>query len=44
MDPKIWGPPGWFFIHSVTLVYPDNPTETEKNNFKRFFLNLGKSL
>ena len=30
MDPLIWGPHAWFFLHSITLVYPDNPSEQEK--------------
>jgi hypothetical protein len=26
LNPKIWGPSGWFFIDSIVLSYPDNPT------------------
>ena len=37
MDPRIWGPPAWTFLHSVTLAYPDNPTETDRTNYKKFF-------
>jgi len=44
MDPKWWGPHCWFFIHSVTLGYPDNPTEVDKQNFKQFFESIGKVL
>lgn len=44
MDPKWWGPHCWFFIHSVTLGYPNNPTEADKQNFKQFFESLGKVL
>ena len=42
MDPKIWGPHAWFFMHSITLVYPDEPTDNDKNNIKQFFNYLGK--
>ena len=40
MDPRIWGPPAWTFLHSVTLAYPDNPTETDRTNYGTFFNNL----
>lgn len=44
MDPKIWGPHGWFFIDSVVLNYPDNPTDTDKTNMINFFNILGNML
>ena len=44
MDPLIWGPHAWFFLHSITLVYPDNPSEQEKINFFNFFKTLGNIL
>lgn len=37
VDPKLWGKSGWIFLHSVTLGYPNNPTEEDKNNYKIFF-------
>ena len=37
MDPKIWGPPTWFFLHSITLNYPYNPTQQDIDNYKNFF-------
>ena len=37
MDPEIWGPHGWKFLHSMTLSYPDNPSENDRNNFSQFF-------
>lgn len=40
MDPRVWGPPAWTFLHSVTLAYPDNPTETDRTNYGTFFNNL----
>ena len=40
MDPKIWGQHAWFFMHSITLVYPNNPTEQDKQNILNFFKNI----
>lgn len=37
MDPKVWGPHGWVFLHSITLGYPTCPTDKEKESFKTFF-------
>lgn len=37
LGPDIWGPHGWKFIHYITLSYPQDPTEENKNNFKNFF-------
>ena len=37
MDPEVWGPHGWQFLHSITLAYPDNPTLEDKNNHAQFF-------
>jgi hypothetical protein len=44
MEPSIWGPHGWFFLHSITMNYPENPTEIDKLNYKTFFNSLGKVL
>lgn len=37
LDPRIWGPKAWFFLHSVALNYPKNPTDQDKQNYKQFF-------
>lgn len=44
MEPNIWGPPAWTFLHSVTLNYPDNPSSEHKTNYKNFFESLGDVL
>lgn len=40
MNPKIWGPHAWIFLHSITMAYPDCPKEDEKQSIKNFFYNL----
>ena len=40
MNPKIWGKHAWIFLHSITLAYPNCPTDEEKNNTKNFFISL----
>lgn len=44
MEPKIWGPSAWIFLHSVTLNYPDNQSSQHKENYKKFFESLGDVL
>ena len=47
MMTKVWGPPGWMFLHIVTMGYPvkiDNFNEEHlmrKRKIKEFFNNLG---
>ena len=40
MHPKVWGPPTWIFLHSVTFNYPDNPTDIDKEIHRSFFHSL----
>lgn len=40
MNPKIWGPHGWFFMHSIALNYPNNPTFKQKQDYFNFFKSL----
>ena len=40
MDPDVWGPYGWYFLHSITLAYPDNPTDDDKTYHKNFLESL----
>jgi len=44
LNPKVWGPHGWFFMHSITLAYPDSPTKEDKENIINFFNSVGKVL
>jgi len=44
MDPKIWGPKAWFFLHSVTMGYPEKPSSKDRENYANFFNSLGHIL
>lgn len=35
--PKIWGPPTWKSLHSITFAYPNNPTKEDKKHYRIFF-------
>lgn len=37
IDPKLWGKHFWATAHYITISYPNDPTETEKENVKKFF-------
>jgi hypothetical protein len=40
MKPEIWGPHAWIFLHSVTMEYPDSPTNVDKENMTNFMESL----
>lgn len=40
MNPEVWGPSGWLFLHTITLNYPNNPTMYDKQYYKNFFISL----
>lgn len=44
MEPNVWGPHTWIFLHTITLNYPDNPTKLDKINMMEFFNNLSNIL
>lgn len=41
---KVWGPLLWVVLHIITLNYPNNPTDNDKKQYKRFFVSLGNVL
>jgi hypothetical protein len=41
---KIWGPPLWDSLHSITFGYPKLPTEEQKDSYKQFFTLIGDVL
>jgi len=40
MDPDIWGPSAWKFLHSVSFTYPLQPSNQDKEHYKQFFEQL----
>lgn len=44
MDPNIWGPGAWLYLHSITINYPNNPTELQKKLYKNFFINFSNTI
>ena len=40
MDPNLWGPGAWFFLHAITRTYPVRPSETKRTAAVRFFNSL----
>jgi hypothetical protein len=36
MGTRLWGPLGWMTLHSITLNYPDNPTDSDKKTIAAF--------
>lgn len=42
--PRTWGPPLWSFLHTISFNYPVKPTKAHKEDYKRFFRDLGRVL
>lgn len=40
LEPSIWGPHYWFFLHSITFTYPKNPNSVTKKKYYDFVSNL----
>jgi len=40
LDPKVWGPHYWFFLHTVAMTYPHYPNTVTKKKFYEFIQNL----
>ena len=44
INPEIWGPSLWKFLHFLTLSYPENPSEEEQNRMFDFLTSLQEIL
>jgi hypothetical protein len=44
MQTRVWGPAGWIFLHCVAQNYPQEPTESQKEDYRSFFKLAGKVL
>jgi len=40
LDPKIWGPHYWFFLHTLAMTYPHHPNSITKKKYYEFIMNL----
>jgi len=40
MNTVFWGKSGWQFLHTLTFIYPENPTFTDKVNMRDFMTSL----
>jgi len=40
LDPTIWGPHYWFFLHTIAITYPLHPNEVTKKKYYDFIQSL----
>ena len=40
LDSEIWGPPFWFFLHTITICYPEYPNTVIKKKYYDFVQNI----
>ena len=40
LDPTIWGPHFWFFLHTIAMTYPIRPNEVTRKKYYEFILSL----
>jgi hypothetical protein len=40
LDPKVWGPHYWFFLHTLAMTYPHHPNTVTKKKYYEFIQNL----
>ena len=40
----VWGPPAWFFLHTITFNYPLKPTKKQKQHYLKLFTVLRHTL
>ncbi len=40
MDPTKWGPHLWFFLHTVSFNFPENPSFKNKTDYNDFYNSL----
>ena len=40
IDPSLWGPSSWKFLHYITVGYPEKPSDEIKKNTYNFFMAL----
>jgi len=40
LDPKVWGPHYWFFLHTISMSYPIHPNGVTKKKYYDFVQNI----
>lgn len=40
LDPNVWGPHYWFFLHTISMTYPHQPNAVTKKKYYEFIQNL----
>lgn len=40
LDPTVWGPHYWFFLHTISMSYPNWPNAVTKKKYYEFIQNL----
>ena len=40
LDPTIWGPKYWFFLHTVAMSYPHRPNDVTKKKYYELIQNM----
>jgi hypothetical protein len=40
LDPSVWGPHYWFFLHTIALNYPQFPNAVSKKKYYDFISNI----
>ena len=40
LDPSVWGPHFWFFLHTLAMSYPHYPNSVTKKKYYEFIQNL----
>ena len=33
LDPSVWGPHYWFFLHTISMTYPYHPNAVTKKKY-----------
>jgi hypothetical protein len=41
---KVWGPMGWMTLHSISVAYPDSPSESDKLILNSFMDSFGLTI
>ncbi len=40
MDPNVWGPHFWFFLHTIAVTYPNHPNAVTKKKYYELIQNI----